>query len=156
MKGKLNYLFLFLLSCGNDHLRGYSDYHFLNMDNRSCPKLEIKFKNVSTVGWYFNWIKLNRWGGDKNKQGTYRELGLLRTDRMLFIKWTAEGMVKGMNLNRFRVFHDVRAYVSCREYVSILLRVWFPWIKVAPRYFCILPSLTIALSIVLGGFILRE
>ncbi len=47
MKGKLKYLFLFFLSCDNDHLRGHSDYHFLNMDYRSCPKLEIKFKKVS-------------------------------------------------------------------------------------------------------------
>ena len=34
-------------------------------------------------------------------------------------KWVAEGMVKGVS----RVFHDVRAYVSCRGYVGIPLRV---------------------------------
>ena len=40
---------------------------------------------------------------------------------MQVVKWTAEGMVKGL----FRVFHDVLAYVSCRGYDSILLRVQF-------------------------------
>lgn len=33
-------------------------------------------------------------------------------------KWTAEGTVKGET----RVFCDVRAYVSCRGYVSISVR----------------------------------
>lgn len=27
--------------------------------------------------------------------GAYREYGRLRTGRMLFVKWTTEGMVKG-------------------------------------------------------------
>ena len=40
---------------------------------------------------------------------------MLRTRRKLFIKWTTEGIVKGI---LFRVFYDVRAYVS------ISLRVW--------------------------------
>jgi len=29
------------------------------------------------------------------------------------VKWAVEGMVKGVSR---RVFHDVRAYVSCRGY----------------------------------------
>jgi len=33
---------------------------------------------------------------------------------MRIVKWAVEGVVKGA---RRRVFHDVRAYVSCREYV---------------------------------------
>ena len=43
----------------------------------------------------------------------------------------------------------MRAYVSCQEYVSILMRVWIPQIKVAPRYKVDLPSLTI--EILLSG-----
>ena len=46
---------------------------------------------------------------------------MLRTRRKLFIKWTTEGIVKGIS---FRVFYDAQACVSCREYVSISLRVW--------------------------------
>lgn len=67
---------------------------------------------------------------------------MLRTGRMLFIKWTTEGIVK--RILGFRVFYDARACVSCREYVGILMRVWIPQSKVAPRYKCILPSLTIS------------
>ncbi len=67
---------------------------------------------------------------------------MLRTGRTLFIKWTTEGIVK--RIFGFRVFYDARACVSCREYVGILMRVWIPQSKVAPRYKCILPSLTIS------------
>lgn len=43
MKDKLKYLFLLLVSCGNDHLRGQSDYHFLA---GKYPKLTVKLKKV--------------------------------------------------------------------------------------------------------------
>ena len=44
--------------------------------------------------------------GDKNKRGAYREQGMLRTRRKLFIKWTTEGIVKGSRA--VQVFYDAR------------------------------------------------
>ena len=66
--------------------------------------------------------------------GHLQRVGGLRTGRMLFIKWTTEGIVNRRScVWTFPVFYDVYAYVSCEEYVSILMRVWIPQIKVAPR-----------------------
>lgn len=49
---------------------------------------------------------------------------MLRTVITQPVKWTVEGAVKGLPFYRSdmdsRVFCDVRAYVSCREYVGIL------------------------------------
>jgi len=43
-----------------------------------------------------------------------------------------------------RVFRDEKAYVSCQEYVSILIkRADFPQSEVAPRVKILRPSLTI-------------
>ena len=50
--------------------------------------------------------------------GHLQRVGGLRAGRMLFIKWTTEGIVNGKLA--FSVFYDVYAYVSCEEYVSIL------------------------------------
>ena len=50
--------------------------------------------------------------------GHLQRVGGLRAGRMLFIKWTTEGIVNGKPA--FLVFYDVYAYVSCEEYVSIL------------------------------------
>lgn len=44
--------------------------------------------------------------------------GESRVERQ-FIKWTAEGT--GKDTFGYQVFCDVRAYVSCRGYVGILL-----------------------------------
>ena len=85
-------------------------------------KLSEYNERNSTIRWSTKLIKINLWCGDKNRKCAYRELGLLRTGGMQSIKWTAEGMVK-------RVFTPSipwrKARVSCREYVGILLRVWF-------------------------------
>ena len=51
--------------------------------------------------------------------GHLQRVGGLRAGRMLFIKWTTEGIVNGKPC-AFLVFYDVYAYVSCEEYVSIL------------------------------------
>ena len=61
-------------------------------------------------------ITLNRWSGDNGDDGRTESPGSWEPDRTHIIKWTAEGAGKGMD---FRVFCDVRAYVSCREYVGI-------------------------------------
>ena len=42
---------------------------------------------------------------------------------MQIAKWTAEGAVNGGLWIGFLVFCDVRAYVICRGYVSILMSV---------------------------------
>ena len=52
--------------------------------------------------------------------GHLQRVGGLRAGRMLFIKWTTEGIVNGKLFQVFLVFYDVYAYVSCEEYVSIL------------------------------------
>jgi len=39
--------------------------------------------------------------------------------RTQIVKWTTEGAMKGFS----RVFRDEKAYVSCQEYVSILISV---------------------------------
>ncbi len=46
----------------------------------------------------------------------YRESGWWKRIEMQPVKWTTEGIGKGIS----RVFYDVRTYVSCQEYVSIL------------------------------------
>ena len=57
MESKLKYLFLFFLSCGNDHLRGQSDYHFIANNRNQYPKLEIKLKKVSSNDFYVTQLK---------------------------------------------------------------------------------------------------
>ncbi|HZK53162.1 MAG TPA: hypothetical protein VFC84_03025 [Desulfosporosinus sp.] len=60
--------------------------------------------------------------------------------RTQIVKWTTEGAMKGIS----RVFRDEKAYVSCQEYVSILIkRADFPQSEVAPRVKILRPSLTI-------------
>jgi len=67
--------------------------------------------------------------------------------RTQIVKWTTEGAIKGFS----RVFRNVKAYVSCQEYVSILLSVRkFPQSKVAPRVLISKPVLD---YIVMGGFL---
>lgn len=71
MKGKLKYLFLLIFNCGNDHLRGRSDYHFINRENNECPKLEIKFKKVSSGDLFITQLvesDSNRKQSDSNKE----------------------------------------------------------------------------------------
>ena len=68
--------------------------------------------------------------------------------RTQIVKWTTEGAIKGFG----RVFRDVKAYVSCQEYVSILISVrifCFPQSKVAPRVLIYQPVLD---YIVMDGF----
>ena len=71
MKGKLKYLFLLIFNCGNDHLRGRSDYHFINRENNECPKLKIKFKKVSSGDLFITQLvesDSNRKQSDSNKE----------------------------------------------------------------------------------------
>lgn len=71
MKGKLKYLFLFFFNCGNDHLRGRSDYHFIYRANNECPKLKIKFKKVSSGDLFITQLvesDSNRKQSDSNKE----------------------------------------------------------------------------------------
>lgn len=71
MKGKLKYLFLLIFNCGNDHLRGRSDYHFIYRANNECPKLKIKFKKVSSGDLFITQLvesDSNRKQSDSNKE----------------------------------------------------------------------------------------
>ena len=66
MKGKLKYLFLFFFNCGNDHLRGRSDYHFIYRANNEFPKLKIKFKDLAGFrAWYYLQHSVNYKGNFK-------------------------------------------------------------------------------------------
>lgn len=57
MESKLKYLFLLVLSCGNDHLRGQSDYHFIASERNRYPKFEIKLKKVSSNNFFITQLQ---------------------------------------------------------------------------------------------------
>ena len=89
MKGRLKYLFLFFLNCGNEHYRGHSDYHFLDLNNNSenkNPKLTIKLKkNSSSDEVYVTTIEeineeKNKLTSASNSKGCSLEVELVDND----------------------------------------------------------------------------
>jgi hypothetical protein len=68
--------------------------------------------------------------GDKGKICAHREQGMLRTPQKSSL---SNGPLRVRSKEFSPSIPKREAYVSCREYVSIPLRVWIPQIKVAPR-----------------------